>query len=173
MIYVTHDQVEAMTMADKIVVLKDGRIAQTGAPMELYGRPATRFVAEFIGAPRMNLFDGIVDQASEQAAEIAFPGGARIALPQRRLTAGASVTLGLRPEALVVEPPSGQGLLSAEVDVIERLGAEALVYCRGALPGPILAKTEGTTALRPGDRIEIAFDPASAHLFDGQGLRIE
>ena len=172
MIYVTHDQVEAMTMADKIVVLKGGRVVQAGAPMDLYARPATRFVAEFIGAPRMNLFDGIVDQSTDAGIEVSFPGGARLALAHRHSAEGASVTLGFRPETLRLDAPPWRETLTAEVEVVERLGAEALVYCRGALPGRILAKTDGTTALCPGDRIEIGFDPVAAHLFDQEGLRI-
>ena len=172
MIYVTHDQVEAMTMADKIVVLKDGRVAQAGAPMALYSRPATRFVAEFIGSPKMNLFDGTVDRVTDTGIDVAFPDGARIALPHRGPAMGASVTLGFRPEALRLDVAPGEESLPVRVEVVERLGAEALVYCQGTLPGRVLVKTDGMTALRPGDRIDIGPDPAAAHLFDREGLRI-
>jgi ABC-type sugar transport system ATPase subunit len=168
MIYVTHDQVEAMTMADRIVVLNKGEVMQVGAPMELYTRPATRFVAEFIGAPRMNLFEGTVTESGDAAS---FPGGGRVSFEVADLSPGSAVTVGLRPEALRPGEEGGAGI-AAEVEVVEHLGAEALVYCKGELPGTVIARTEGTTALTPGDRVRLAYEPAAVHVFDGTGARV-
>ena len=105
MIYVTHDQVEAMTMADKIVVLNGGRIEQVGAPLELYNHPANRFVAGFIGSPKMNFLDGRVD-AREDGATVIRVGGASVRLPRDLPGAveGEPVTFGVRPEHLTVDP---------------------------------------------------------------------
>ncbi|MDN2566951.1 ABC transporter ATP-binding protein [Aquibium sp. A9E412] len=175
MIYVTHDQIEAMTMADTIVVLKDGRIMQMGAPMELYSRPASQFVAEFIGAPRINIFAGQVaasDAAASDAATtaVALDGGATVAIPAHRAAAGAPVRLGVRPENVALV--SGEDGIAAKVDVVEHLGAETLVYCTSAaLPAPVLVKT-GHTAIAPGAAVRLAFDGAACHLFDGDGQRI-
>jgi len=170
MIYVTHDQVEAMTMADRIVVMNNGRVIQVGAPMELYSTPASRFVAEFIGSPRMNIFEGVVDTAGEM---VEFAEGARIALPGHNLSAGATVALGLRPECLELLPEgTEEAALPAVVDLVEHLGDVALVHCRGLLPGRILAKVDGSTKLASGDRVSIGFDAAAAHVFDADGMRM-
>ena len=170
MIYVTHDQVEAMTMADRIVVLNKGRIVQVGAPMELYSTPASRFVAEFIGSPRMNIFEGVVDAAGET---VGFAEDARIALPGRNLPAGATVALGLRPECLELLPEgAAEAVLPAVVDLVEHLGDVALVHCHGPLPGHILAKVDGSTGLASGDRVSIGFDAAAVHVFAADGMRV-
>ena len=109
MIYVTHDQVEAMTLADRIVVFSDGRIEQVGTPLEIYRRPANLFVAGFIGAPKMNLIEARVVTVSPGQVEVALPGGrAVLAAEGRALTAGAPVTFGVRPEH--VRPTSGEGI---------------------------------------------------------------
>jgi len=173
MIYVTHDQVEAMTMADRIVVLDKGRVMQVGAPMELYTRPASRFVAEFIGAPRINLFDAQVVAGDGRHTQIAFNGGARVTLPAHAVATGAAVTLGVRPESIALHGAGEEvsaDTMEATVDVVEHLGAEALIYCASnALPAPVLAKTEGTTRLAAGDTVRLAFDASACHLFDERG----
>jgi ABC-type sugar transport system ATPase subunit len=169
MIYVTHDQVEAMTMADRLVVLNRGRIAQVGAPMELYRVPATRFVAEFIGSPRMNMLEGRV-----QGGRLALPGGEQLALPSRAHVAeGQNVAAGLRPEEITVaQRPATESTLPATVELVEHLGDTALVHCRLLGGTAVLAKTPGTSEIVAGNRVHLGYDPTRAHLFDGEGRRI-
>ena len=169
MIYVTHDQVEAMTMADRLVVLNRGRVAQVGTPMELYRAPATRFVAEFIGSPRMNMLEGMV-----QSGGLALPGGDQLALPSRaQVGEGQKLAAGLRPEEITVMQGSANGnSLPAAVELVEHLGDTALVHCR--LPGgtTVLAKTHGTSEITAGDLVHLSYDPSRTHLFDAEGRRI-
>jgi ABC-type sugar transport system ATPase subunit len=116
----------------------------------------------------MNLFEGTVTEGGDAAS---FPGGGRVSFEVAGLSPGSAVTVGLRPEALRPGAEGGAGI-AAEVEVVEHLGAEALVYCKGELPGTVIARTEGTTALTPGDRVRLAYDPAAVHVFDGTGARI-
>jgi multiple sugar transport system ATP-binding protein len=157
-IYVTHDQVEAMTLADRVVVLRDGAIEQVGSPLELYDRPANQFVAQFIGTPRMN----IVDTA---------------ALPALRDVVGAASGtegfIGLRPENVFVRP-IGSGRLAGRVELVESLGADTLIYSSVDATGPgqpvqIVARQNERTTLAPGDAVSLDVAPASFHLFDRQG----
>ncbi len=163
MIYVTHDQVEAMTLADKIVVLKDGEIQQIGSPIDLYEKPANLFVAQFLGSPKMNVFD----------AE-AVPGGLRVAGTGRLDLAAAPATavkLGVRPEDIAVAAP-GQGNLDGKVDVVERLGSDTYAYvalCDGAL---VTVRLAGNARLSVGETISLQFDSSELHLFDGVGKAI-
>ncbi|MGE4482599.1 ABC transporter ATP-binding protein [Acidocella sp.] len=172
MIYVTHDQVEAMTMADRIVVLNGGHIEQVGTPMELYHTPATRFVAEFIGAPRMNMISTKVTSASGTSVSLALPGGATVdvASPSAKLTPGEELTLGLRPETLDLD---ANGLLHGKIDVVEHLGSETLVYVE--VPGTegIIVKAAPDQPAKPGERVGITPRLERACLFDksGQALR--
>ena len=160
MIYVTHDQVEAMTMADKIVVLRAGRIEQVGAPLELYNNPANQFVAGFIGSPRMNFLPGRV---ANDGVEVDGLG----TVPMRPgLAAGAPVTLGIRPEHLVVEP----GAAGPDVEAVEQLGG--LSYVRMSLHG-IIAQIAGQTRLSFGDRAGLRLPVEHVHLFDGDGLAVQ
>ena len=158
MVYVTHDQVEAMSMADRVILLNQGRIEQNGAPSELYETPANTFVARFIGTPPMNLL-GL------SAAE----GGAGIAGTDMPLlpAACAGGTLGLRPEHVTLD--SGRGL-PARVETVEYLGADSLVAC--SVGGqPILARVGGRTALATGDAVGLAWPAAAQHYFDAGGRR--
>ena len=139
MIYVTHDQVEAMTMADKIVVLNGGRIEQVGSPMELYNRPATPFVAGFIGSPKMNLFEGDV---------------------ARKMSCG---TYGIRPEHVTLSPEAG--LWSCTVRHVEHLGADAVVHMQADGLGPLVARTTGDITHAPGDRLFASPMPGRDHRF--------
>jgi multiple sugar transport system ATP-binding protein len=156
-IYVTHDQVEAMTMADRVVVLRDGEIEQVGSPLDLYDQPANRFVAQFIGTPQMNVID---------TAE----------LPALRDIVGAAATtdgfIGVRPEHVLVRP-GGSGRLPAQVDVVEALGADTLIYANAGGAGrsgvTLVAKQNTRTAFRVGDTVGLDIAPASFHLFDRQG----
>jgi multiple sugar transport system ATP-binding protein len=157
MIYVTHDQVEAMTLADRIVVLNGGVIEQIGSPRDLYAKPATRFVASFIGAPAMNFLPARV---ADGAAEL--PGGVKIAVPGAMTS--AKVEFGIRPEHLV-EIASGAPGLVARVDLVEPLGADTLVSAR-VDAYPIVARLPGETVVVPGDSLTLGLEPARAHLFD-------
>ena len=162
MIYVTHDQVEAMTMADQIVVLNGGRIEQVGAPMELYHRPVSEFVAGFIGAPSMNFLD-----IAPAGGGLAYDG---FSLPAPA-AAGAPARLGIRPEHIALTAP-GQGLLDATVRVTEILGGESFLYTRTGKGDEIVVRCEGETEARAGDQVGLGFPTARMHLFDASGRRL-
>jgi multiple sugar transport system ATP-binding protein len=154
-IYVTHDQVEAMTLADRVVVLRDGLIEQVGTPMELYDRPANQFVAQFIGMPSMNMVE-----AKAIPSFSAQTGG--------RLPADGF--LGVRPEALRVH--QGQGLgAPARVELIEALGADTLIHIDvGGVP--LVARQNERTALQAGDAVSVELDPAVLHFFNREGRTV-
>jgi multiple sugar transport system ATP-binding protein len=157
-IYVTHDQIEAMTMADKIVVMRDGVVEQQGGPLELYDRPTNTFVAGFIGSPAMNMVPGTV----LPGGMIEFAGGARLPLPDgARASEGQPVLFGMRPEHCAV---ANDGL-PVEVVVVEPTGADTQLYCKfGAQE--ISAVLRDRTSINPGERVALAPDLARAHLFD-------
>ncbi|POR55234.1 ABC transporter ATP-binding protein [Bosea psychrotolerans] len=166
MIYVTHDQVEAMTLADRIVVLQGGRIEQIGTPLELYNRPDNLFVAGFIGSPRMNLLPA---RAAGQGAVALGEAGQEVDLGRETaLTAGTSVTLGIRPEHIALAG-EGEAGLAMTVDLVERLGGESYLY--GSAPGlpQITVRLDGQTSHGRGDRVALRFAPAHLHLFDAAG----
>jgi multiple sugar transport system ATP-binding protein len=157
-IYVTHDQIEAMTMADKIVVMRDGVVEQQGAPLELYDRPANTFVAGFIGSPAMNLLPGTV----RSGGRVEFGGGASLPLPpDARADDGQPVLFGIRPEHCA---PARQGL-PAEIVVVEPTGADTQLYCK--LDGKdFTAVVRDRTSVHPGERVMLQPDVAKTHLFD-------
>jgi multiple sugar transport system ATP-binding protein len=168
-IYVTHDQVEAMTLADRIVIMRDGYIEQVGTPDEVFKRPATRFVAGFIGSPPMNILDATVDGDS-----IVFANGDRLPLPPKfrnAVTHGQKVTFGLRPDDLF---PTGHGLvsdstsavreISLPVVITEPLGNETLVFVEFA-GREWVARMLNPRALATGEQIRMSFDLSQAHLF--------
>ncbi len=171
MIYVTHDQVEAMTMADRIVVLQAGRVEQVGSPLDLYHHPANLFVASFIGSPRMNLLPGTVASAGSSGLTVALPGGGEVAVPvdASRLSAGQAVTLGIRPEALRPDPEGG---IAGEVGHVERLGGLTLVHV--AIPGgpTAIMQVEGTDPSRPGEPIRMSARGEASHAFDAAGIAV-
>jgi multiple sugar transport system ATP-binding protein len=165
MVYVTHDQVEAMTMAHRIVVLNKGRIEQFGTPMELYHHPATRFVATFIGQPNMNLLPATVTGAGADGLTVEFHGGTRMTLPvEASAKAGDKVDVGVRPENLKL----GQGL-AMRLRVLERLGGTAIAYGQMADGLKLCAALPGDTTVHEGEEIGLTFAPADAHVFDTQG----
>lgn len=171
MVYVTHDQVEAMTMADKIVALDNGSIAQVGKPMELYHYPATRFVAGFIGSPKMNFIDCAVASASSQSVTIVMPGDHRLDLPVNgaELSEGESVTLGIRPEHLS-EDQEADMYLQGEVHVVERLGYQTLVHLDvNNVDGVITMRTDGSNPIREGARMTLGMNANKCHLFRQDG----
>src|SRR5438067_404932 len=161
-VYVTHDQVEAMTMADRIAVMNEGRIEQLGAPLELYDRPANLFVAQFIGSPAMNVLDGTLKNGSVEAL------GARWPAPQNRGTDGQAVKYGIRPEHLQL----GRDGVPAEVVVVEPMGHETELLVR-INDIDLIVVMQGRSAHAPGERIFLAPQAANAHLFDAaSGRRI-
>ncbi|WP_418140199.1 maltose/maltodextrin ABC transporter ATP-binding protein MalK [Marinobacter sp. MA] len=171
MVYVTHDQVEAMTMADKIVALDNGSIAQVGKPMELYHYPATRFVAGFIGSPKMNFIDCAVASASSQSVTIVMPGDHRLDLPVNgaELSEGESVTLGIRPEHLS-EDQEADMYLQGEVHVVERLGYQTLVHLDvNNVDGVITMRTDGSNPIQEGARMTLGMNANKCHLFRQDG----
>ena len=167
MIYVTHDQVEAMTLADKIVVMNNGRVEQQGKPLDLYYRPANLFVAGFIGSPAMNFLAGA---AAAGGIDLGPSGVLGVTLPQT-VHAGEPLTLGIRPEHLKVTAGEGQGL-AASVDLVERLGEMGYAHLR--LPGGqvVIAEIRGETDLSPGGRASLRPEPGHIHLFDAKGHRL-
>ncbi|WP_227270396.1 ABC transporter ATP-binding protein [Roseobacter weihaiensis] len=151
MIYVTHDQVEAMTLADRIVVLEFGKVAQVGSPRQLYEKPANLFVAQFIGSPRMN----VVDAA---------------AAPQVDLPPRASA-FGVRPEHITLVD-AGTGRIDGIVDVLEYLGADTFVIVSCGAIGQLTVRVSGSTSLRPGDAVGLRFEDEHMHVFDAKGLSL-
>ncbi|MEA2745426.1 MAG: multiple sugar transport system ATP-binding protein [Acetobacteraceae bacterium] len=168
MIYVTHDQVEAMTMADKIVVLQAGRVEQVGSPLELYHHPTNLFVAGFIGSPRMNLVEATVVETSASGTSVTLPSGPQITVPVEPSTArtGEPVTLGIRPEGLHIDPA---GPITATVAVVERLGGLTLLHVNVEGSHQMTVQIEGSDSTRAHDQIRLAVDPAACHLFDKAG----
>ena len=166
MIYVTHDQVEALTLADRIVVLNGGDIQQVGTPLDLYERPANRFVAQFIGSPTMN-----VVPVTGGAGGVTISDGTVISLPHLPHTAQAA-ELGIRPEHLDVVAP-GEGDLTAVADVVEHLGSDTNIYVEVAGVGPLMVRRSGNIPARPGDRLGLKVLKDHVHVFaaDGTALR--
>ena len=174
MIYVTHDQVEAMTLGTRIVVLNGGRIEQVGTPFDLYERPANKFVAGFLGSPRMNFFEATLAGELGRSASVALTGGARVqvAADVARVQAGARVTLGVRPEHLqIVRPGQGDGI-GATIALVEYLGDVTLVYAQveGAVEMVAVKCDADTAPPQPGSRVELVFPATRAFLFDEGGL---
>ena len=169
MIYVTHDQVEAMTMADKIVVLNAGRIEQVGAPLELYNHPVNRFVAGFIGSPKMNFLDGRI-AGREDGATLIDVGGETIRLPRALPGAvdGEPIAFGVRPEHLSVDPGSGIPLGDVKVDLVENLGGETLLYTRTADGQPLTIALDGQQKVSPAHPVG-PHRPGRCHVFDPDG----
>jgi multiple sugar transport system ATP-binding protein len=169
MIYVTHDQVEAMTMADTIVVLNEGRIEQKGSPVELYARPRNAFVARFLGAPPMNMLGGIIRRVDNSLA-VALEDGTSILLPARQvdLADGSAVTLGIRPEHL----SAGHGPLQVRAETIEVLGSQTIIHAVLASGEPFTAALPGIRGIRSGDILQVGFNEDFVHLFDAAGLAI-
>jgi len=173
MIYVTHDQVEAMTLADRIVVLRDGRIEQIGAPVELYRRPANLFVARFIGSPAMNVIPATVTGTGAQTRlHLASGGEIALPLPTGPGMQGQPVHLGLRPEDLRLAGPGegpGEALVGGRVSLVEQLGEVQMAYIEvEGVEGPLVAKLPGTLDLVSGQQIRLSADPATLHLFDAE-----
>jgi multiple sugar transport system ATP-binding protein len=160
-IYVTHDQIEAMTMGDKIVVMRDGHIEQTGSPLELYDRPANQFVAGFIGSPAMNFLPGTLRRSGDRA-EVELHDGTRLpAPPDAGGTDGQPVVYGTRPEHLMLADAGG---IPAQVVVLEPTGMDTFVACRHA-GAELAAVFRERHDFAPGSTIRLQPDAQRAHLF--------
>ncbi|RVD52170.1 TOBE domain-containing protein, partial [Mesorhizobium sp. M8A.F.Ca.ET.023.02.2.1] len=157
-IYVTHDQIEAMTMADKIVVMRDGRIEQVGAPLELFDRPANLFVAGFIGSPSMNLLKGTGRKGGVDIAGTLFP-----VAPNNPVEEGRAVVYGVRPEHLKIHPDG----VPAKISVVEPTGSETLVFLRFG-DGEMVALFRERHDFKPGDTLKLRPRLDHIHLFDAE-----
>jgi ABC-type sugar transport system ATPase subunit len=167
MIYVTHDQLEAMTLANRIVVMANGRIEQVGAPMALYARPASIAVARAIGSPTMNLLPVTIDAVDGDGVTVRLPDGAVTRAAVRGGSVGDHATLGIRPEYLM---PDADGAFEGEVELFERLGPLSFAHLgtRGDI-GTVVAQLPGDRAVTLGERLRFGVAAENAHLFDEQG----
>ncbi|MCA0050122.1 ABC transporter ATP-binding protein [Mesorhizobium sp. B283B1A] len=161
-VYVTHDQIEAMTMADRIVVMDRGRIQQVGAPLELYDRPANKFVAGFLGSPSMSFVSGALKTTPERTWFESI-GGGRLALAGNPLPAGSAVEAGIRPEHFIIGETTDA--MALKVDVVEPTGSETHVYGSIGVDA-VRAVFRDRVPVRPGDLLPVSVDPAKIHLFD-------
>jgi len=156
-IYVTHDQVEAMTLADRVVVLRDGRVEQVGTPLQLYDKPANQFVAQFIGTPQMNVIAAAQVPRLQAAITQGVPEGGYV---------------GLRPECVSLQP-AGSGQVQGRVELVEALGAETLIYVSTDGGAQLVARQNTRTPLHAGDAVGLSVDAANAHVFDAQGRVVD
>jgi multiple sugar transport system ATP-binding protein len=168
MIYVTHDQVEAMTMADRIVVLQAGRIEQVGTPLEIYQRPNNLFVAGFMGSPRMNLLPARIAQVVPGAMVVELNGAIPLKLDVEPgvLCPGDEVTIGIRPEGLCADP---SGVLAGIARVVERLGSQSLVHIDLDQGARVIAQMSGRIGIANAERIQLSIDGGCCHVFDTSG----
>ena len=170
MIYVTHDQVEAMTLGDRIAVMRDGRVQQVGPPLVLYDRPSNIFVASFIGSPEMNLIEGTVSGDGQGPSVVCHD----IALPldpslHQRLKTGDRLMVGLRPEHLSLGQEPDQGF-PVEVELVEQMGAQTLLVCRSG-PAALRALIGRNDQLHSGERVRLQISPGNIHLFEAESGR--
>jgi lactose/L-arabinose transport system ATP-binding protein len=174
MIYVTHDQTEAMTLADKIVVLRAGNIEQVGAPLDLYDDPANRFVAGFVGSPKMNFLDATIIGSGAQSVTLSLDSdpAVRLSLPTKaRLNDGARVSLGIRPEHFS-DAGQGDADLTVHVDVAEHLGNTSYVYARTEGGEQLIIERPESRDVGNRDRLTVGLSARRAFLFDSKGERL-
>ena len=166
MIYVTHDQPEAMTLADDIVVLDTGIVSQKGSPMDLYKNPNNMFVGGFIGSPKMNFINTKITSKSNNSTEVDILGSSKISVPKLSASAseGDNVTLGIRPEDLLVNQES-DGSWESKVFVVEKLGSGTFLYLEKD-GEPLVVETEGNSNIKVGDTVKVGFPSDRCHLFD-------
>ncbi len=169
MIYVTHDQIEAMTLAHRIVILDKGRVVQEGAPLDLHERPVNRFVAGFLGQPKMNFMPAVAERVGD---DISFRLGANgqplFSIREGlRLQRGERAEIGVRPNAIFLAEHEG---IAAKIVLVERLGGTSLLYLKvDGLPQLVTVELQGKPAAKIGSSVRFRFDPADAHVFDSQG----
>jgi multiple sugar transport system ATP-binding protein len=174
-VYVTHDQVEAMTLADRIVIMNEGRIEQVGTPDEVYKQPASQFVASFIGSPAMNFATGVINNSSRKTT-LETQSGVAIGLASSHVAQDRRVFLGFRPEHMqladVAKPPKGHISISGDITVVEPMGHETVLTCDGGF-GEIVGKYEGEKHFRPGESVHFHIRTDRLHYFDLEvGIRI-
>jgi len=168
MIYVTHDQTEAMTLGERIVILNECKIEQIGTPMEIYTSPRTLFVAGFIGSPSMNIFSVDLTQAND-TLQATLPDGTQIAIDMD-VPAGARYDLGIRPESVLISPTAAD--CTGVVKVVERLGDRTLVYVELKDGSQLIAQDAGSSTVVVGDTVHLALDKTKIHLFDQSGINV-
>jgi len=169
MVYVTHDQVEAMTMADKIAVLRAGKLEQYGKPLDLYNHPANTFVAGFIGSPRMNFLNGTIARHDANELSVNTPYGTTLALNGDKFEglAGEDVSIGVRASHMTVAS-ADQGDFNIEVKSAEQLGGETYVYGRLADDTPLTLHLPGQVGIVQGERVGVVFNKDETHLFNAE-----
>jgi ABC-type sugar transport system ATPase subunit len=174
MVYVTHDQIEAMTLADRIVVMNQGRIEQIGKPLDLYYAPANLFVAGFIGSPAMNFFKARVERIADGRAHIAGPAIDAFLAPADAgaLREGAELTIGVRPEHLAARA-TGALSLKGTVELVERLGESSFAHVRRGDDQMLVAEIRGRQTPTPGEAITLGADLSDMHVFDEAGRRLD
>lgn len=178
MVYVTHDQVEAMTMADRIVVLNNGRIEQIGAPLELYRQPQNLFVAGFIGSPKMNFLKVPVTDVSSEGVTVQLPGEVSVTVPVSGggLSRGDEVDLGVRPEHLLMGKAAANGaadaILQSSAELVEHLGSEVLLHATLAGDQSIILRKSGDLAADRGDSVAIGVVAELCYIFDQDGTNL-
>jgi ABC-type sugar transport system ATPase subunit len=172
MVYVTHDQTEAMTMADSIVVLDGGKISQTGNPMELYNFPKNRFVGGFIGSPKMNFIESHVLGASNNnvSVDLLDTGKISITVSSKTIKEGDRVSIGIRPEHLLVNKET-KSFWEGRVFVVEKLGSATFLYLEKE-GEPLVVETSGDSTIKVGDIVKVGFEPSRCHLFDKENQTI-
>lgn len=179
MIYVTHDQVEAMTLADRIVVLNEGTIEQVGTPMELYHHPRNKFVASFIGSPKMNFVEAHIASLADGNVTLDLPHDKRITLPVSLsegivLEEKGNVEVGVRPEHVFVVQKEEEALFTGDVTIVENLGSETYAYVKIGWGQTILVRLQGESRIKVGDSLALSAAPKDCHLFDTKtGLSFE
>ncbi len=168
MIYVTHDQVEAMTMADRIVVLQSGRVEQVGTPMQLYLHPDNLFVAGFIGSPRMNFLEVTVRKSATSGLTVALPTGQTFAFPAlvEPVAANGAMTLGIRPEHVALATEAG---LEGQVQIVEQLGSETYLHVKVPSGETVIVRAGGQCDIRVDQLVRLQFNQKAIHLFDKLG----
>jgi lactose/L-arabinose transport system ATP-binding protein len=175
MVYVTHDQVEAMTLADRIVVLRAGRIEQQGTPIELYDNPDNTFVAGFIGSPRMNFLDAEVAAANGREVDVKLAGYGQPVLKLIARTDRArpsdKALVGIRPEHFVAAGDAHSRIV-AQAQVVEQLGGVSYVYANDDGDSQITVQQHGHSRMENGSRVEFGIDPSTTLLFDHTGQRL-
>ncbi|MGB7249369.1 MAG: sn-glycerol-3-phosphate ABC transporter ATP-binding protein UgpC [Phormidesmis sp.] len=172
MIYVTHDQTEAMTLATKIVVLKDGIVEQIGTPMELYHHPCNKFVAGFIGSPKMNFLPVMTTSVQDSGTTLRLPGDATVTVPvqPKTLTVGDRATIGVRPEHMRID--ANNPTIMGEVLVVERLGDATSLYVKVSGGETLIVQAEGDRHISVRDQVPIHIDGNLCHLFDADDIAI-
>jgi multiple sugar transport system ATP-binding protein len=167
-VYVTHDQVEAMTMADRIVVLHEGQVEQIGSPLEVYERPANKFVAGFIGSPQMNFLPVTIENQKPDSVRCKSPALGSITLPLRVASPieGRSLTLGIRPEHVKLVPEANGIKIPGVVSIVESLGSETCVHTAVGKDTIVVARSAGTASPERNHRVQLFFPPEHLYLFD-------